>query len=113
MKKVLFLASAICLLSTTLSFAQSGRSEREKEWRAERELRRAEARAIEMQQDSIAYHEAVAALKDGSWALEANNVNFFNGITRSYHPTPTIYVATMVKVPYRLHSTTSAIAQTD
>lgn len=82
MKKVLFLASAICLLSTTLSFAQSGRSEREKEWRAERELRRAEARAIEMQQDSIAYHEAVAALKDGSWALEANNVNFFNGITR-------------------------------
>lgn len=82
MKKVLFLTSAICLLSTTLSFAQSGRSEREKEWRAERELRRAEARAIEMQQDSIAYHEAVAALKDGSWALEANNVNFFNGITR-------------------------------
>lgn len=82
MKRVLFLASAICLLFSTLSFAQSSRSEREKQWRAERERHRAAARALEMRQDSIAYSEAVAALKEGNWALEANNVNFFNGITR-------------------------------
>lgn len=82
MKKVLFLASVICLLFSTMSFAQSNRSEREKEWRAERERRRSEARALEMQQDSVAYTQAVSALKEGNWALEANNVNFFNGITR-------------------------------
>lgn len=82
MKKVLFLTSTLCLVLSTLSFGQSSRNEREKEWRANRERRRAEARTVEMQQDSIAYQEAVAALKEGSWALEANNVNFFNGITR-------------------------------
>ena len=82
MKKVLFLTSALCFMFSTFSFAQSTRSEREKEWRANRELSRAEAKALEMQQDSLSYHDAVAALKEGSWALEANNVNFFNGITR-------------------------------
>ena len=82
MKKVLFMTSVICMLCSTLTFAQSARSEREKEWRAERERQRAAARAEEMHEDSVAYRAALTALKDGNWVLEANNVNFFNGITR-------------------------------
>ncbi len=62
--------------------AQSIRSEREKMWRAEREKKRAEARALELRQDSVAYQAAITALQEGSWALEAYNVNFSNGITR-------------------------------
>ena len=48
----------------------------------ERQRKRAEARAIELRQDSVAYEAALAALKAGSWVLEANNLNFANGITR-------------------------------
>lgn len=81
MKKIIYLTSAICFFFSTLSFAQS-RSEKEKEWRAQRERLRNQERAIEQRQDSIAYNEAIIALKEGGWVLEANNVNFFNGITR-------------------------------
>lgn len=81
MKKIIYLTGAICFFFSTISFAQS-RSEKEKEWRAQRERLRAQERAIEQRQDSIAYNEAVIALKEGNWVLEANNVNFFNGITR-------------------------------
>lgn len=81
MKKIIYLTGAICFFFSTISFAQS-RSKKEKEWRAQRERLRAQERAIEQRQDSIAYNEAVIALKEGNWVLEANNVNFFNGITR-------------------------------
>ena len=81
MKKIIYLTGAICFFFSTMSFAQS-RSEKEKEWRAQRERLRVQERAIEQRQDSIAYNEAVIALKEGNWVLEANNVNFFNGITR-------------------------------
>ena len=87
MKKVFYLTAILILLFSTWSFAQSGRSQREKQWRAQREHRRAENRALEMQQDSIAFNEALQALKDGNWVLEANNVNFSNGIMRFVSPT--------------------------
>jgi hypothetical protein len=82
MKKSLFLATIVALLACASTFAQSSRSEREKAWRAARERHRAEVRALETQQDSTAYAQAIEALRDGSWVLEANNVNFFNGVTR-------------------------------
>ena len=82
MKKSILLTGILCLLSATFTMAQTNRSQREKEWRADRERRRAEARAAEQRQDSIAWHDALTALKEGNWVLEANNVNFFNGITR-------------------------------
>ena len=44
----------------------------------EREARR----ALEAQQDSVAYFKAVEALKAGAFVLEANNVTFPSGITR-------------------------------
>lgn len=82
MKKVFYLTFLFCLLSGVSSNAQSHRSERGKAWRMERERQRAEARAVEQRQDSVAFQVAVSALKEGSWVLEANNINFFNGITR-------------------------------
>ena len=82
MKKSILLTGILCLLSATFTMARTNRSQREKEWRADRERRRAEARAAEQRQDSIAWNNALTALKEGNWVLEANNVNFFNGITR-------------------------------
>ena len=86
MKKVLILASAAWLLLSTTTFAQTSRSEREQRWRTEREQRRAQAKALELQQDSTAFVQALKALKTDSWVLEANNVNFSNGITRFVSP---------------------------
>lgn len=86
MKKVLILASATWLLFSATTFAQTSRSEREQRWRTEREQRRAQAKALELQQDSTAFVQALKALKTDSWVLEANNVNFSNGITRFVSP---------------------------
>ena len=82
MKRLFYLTGIACLLFCTSVVAQSARSEREKAWRMEREKQRSEARALENQPDSMAYAAAVKALKEGNWVLEANNVNFSNGITR-------------------------------
>ena len=86
MKKLLLLAGAAWFLISAASFAQSSRSQREQQWRAEREQRRAQAKALELQQDSTAFVQALKALKANSWVLEANNVNFSNGITRFVTP---------------------------
>ena len=86
MKKLLLLAGAAWFLISAASFAQSSRSQREQQWRAEREQRRAQAKALELQQDSTAFVQALKALKADSWVLEANNVNFSNGITRFVTP---------------------------
>ena len=82
MKKTLYLTFTLSLLFSLGAYAQTGRSQREKQWREQRELRREENRALEMQQDSAAFNQALQALKDGNWVLEANNVNFSNGIMR-------------------------------
>lgn len=81
MKKVLFLTTLLLLGFAVTTFAQSG-----KETRAERrealKKERAERRALEARQDSVAYFKAVEAMKNGAFVLEANNVTFPNGITR-------------------------------
>ena len=82
MKRVLYLAILLCALCGTSLYAQSGRGSRGKAWRLERERQRAAYRALEQHQDSVAYQEALSALRDGSWVLEANNINFPNGLTR-------------------------------
>ncbi|MBR4845815.1 MAG: DUF4251 domain-containing protein [Bacteroidaceae bacterium] len=90
MKKIYYLTILLGLLCSGVAYAQSYRAdckklcrtEREKAWRMERLRRRAEARAIEQHQDSVAFKAALAALKEGSWVLEANNINFSNGVTR-------------------------------
>ena len=81
MKKVLFLTTLLLLCITSSTFAQTSkeaRAARREALKKEREARR----ALEAQQDTIAYLKAVEALKAGSFVLEANNVSFPNGITR-------------------------------
>ena len=57
------------------------RSEKEAAWRAERLRQMAAEERMEIHNDSVQYLQAIAALKDGSWALEASNVTFNNGAT--------------------------------
>ena len=90
MKKVLFLTTLLLLSFTVTTFAQSSkeaRAARREALKKERE----ERRAMEAQQDSVAYLKAIEALKTGSFVLEANNVTFPNGITR-YVSSNTNYV---------------------
>lgn len=58
------------------------KAEREAAWRAERLRKKAAEEAREHAQDSTAFVQAVEALRSGSWALEASNVTFNNGVTR-------------------------------
>ena len=57
------------------------RSEKEAAWRAERLRKKAAEERMEIHNDSVQYLQAIAALKNGSWALEASNVTFNNGAT--------------------------------
>ncbi len=82
MKNVLFIASLLCLLGSEMVSAQSTRKEREQAWREARAQRRAEAKALESIQDSIAFIKAVKAIEEGNWVLEADNMTFRNGLTR-------------------------------
>ena len=82
MKRVFYFTLLFCVLCGTASYAQHHRSARGKAWRAEREELRARERAMEQQNDSAAYRAALEALQQGDWVLEADNINFFNGITR-------------------------------
>lgn len=58
------------------------RKEKEAAWRAERMKKRALEEREVAHNDSVAFMQAVNALKNGSWALEASNVTFDNGVTR-------------------------------
>ena len=58
------------------------RKEKEAAWRAARLKTRAQEEREEMHNDSIAFMQAINAVKNGSWALEASNVTFDNGVTR-------------------------------
>ncbi len=85
MKKILFLVLLLSLGWQTQSIAQEKKmtkAEREAAWRAERLKKRKAEQAREHVQDSIAFVQAVEALRSGSWALEASNITFRNGVTR-------------------------------
>ena len=81
MKKVLFLTTWLLLSFAVTTLAQTSkeaRAARREMLKKEREARK----ALEAQQDSIAYLKAVEAMKAGSFVLEANNVSFPNGVSR-------------------------------
>ena len=90
MKKVLFLTTLLLLGFTVTTFAQTSKEARAARREALKK-ERAERRALEAQQDTIAYLKAVEALKAGAFVLEANNVTFPNGITR-YVSSTTNYI---------------------
>ena len=96
MKKLLLFLAMIAMCVCSESNAQNDkkmtRKEREAAWRAARLKKKAEERAREEQRDSIDFMQAIEALRSGSWALEASNITFNNGITR-FVTSSTNYVA--------------------
>ena len=81
-----YLLFLLLLLSAIFSDASAqevkmSRKEKEAAWRAERLRKRAAEERLEIHNDSVQYMQAIAALKSGSWALEASNVSFNNGTT--------------------------------
>jgi len=90
MKKVLFLMACLLLGFTVTTFAQTSKEARAARREAMKK-ERAARRALEAQQDSIAYLKAVEALKGGAFVLEADFVSFPNGLTR-YVSSNTNYV---------------------
>lgn len=91
----IILAATLSLLlilsaTTEVTNAQEGkkltRKEREAAWRAERLKKREAEKQAEMRSDSIEFVQAIQALKNGSWALEASNVTFNNGVTHFVTP---------------------------
>ena len=87
MKRNIFALVALMLLLShnTTIFAQEKkmtRKEKEAAWRAERLKKRAMEEREEMHNDSIVFMQALNSIKAGSWALEASNVTFDNGVTR-------------------------------
>lgn len=75
---LLMLISALCFEATAQERKMT-RKEKEAAWRAERLRKRAAEERIEIHNDSVQYLQAIAALKSGSWALEASSVTFNNG----------------------------------
>ena len=83
-KRVLFILLALFAVQVSL-FAQEKkmtRKEKEAAWRAERLKKRAQEERQIMHDDSVQYVQAINAIRNGSWALEASNVTFNNGVTR-------------------------------
>ena len=77
---------------TSAQKSKMSKAEREAAWRAERLKKREAERAKIAAEDSIAFAQAVEALRSGSWALEASNITFNNGVTR-FVTSSTNYVA--------------------
>ena len=95
MIRILILA-VIFIISLPMTTAaqknKMSKAEREAAWRAERLKKREAEKARIATEDSIAFTQAVQALRSGSWALEASNITFNNGITR-FVTSSTNYVA--------------------
>ena len=82
-KKSIFITLAILLIGMPIdSYSQQKkmtRKEKEAAWRAERLKKRAAEERREYHNDSIAFAQAIVAIRNGSWALEASNVTLSNG----------------------------------
>lgn len=90
MKKVLSLVALLMFCFTVTTHAQISKEDRAAR-REELKKERAERKALEAQQDSVAYYKAIEALKTGSFVLEADFVGFPSGLTR-YVSSSTNYV---------------------
>lgn len=90
MKKVLLVTLLLFCISGVINAQQTRKEIREAKREAARKKMEAE-KALEAQQDSIAFEKALVALKEGSFVLEAENIMFPNGIIR-YVTSSTNYV---------------------
>lgn len=94
--KSIFLILAILVIGIPAeSYSQQKkmtRKEKEAAWRASRLKKRAAEERSEYRSDSIAFAQAIVAIRNGSWALEASNVTLNNGVTNFVTPS-TNYVS--------------------
>ena len=82
MKKFIALLALVLVSASTMMYAQeSNAAARRAERKAERDAERAKLRAEEEVQDMVAYQQAVQALKNKQFVLEANQVVFRNGMS--------------------------------
>ena len=80
MKKFIALLALVLVSASTMMYAQeSNAAARRAERKAQRDAERAKLRAEEQVQDMAAYQQAVQALKNKQFVLEANQVIFRNG----------------------------------
>ena len=92
---VLGIITGIVIATQSIGYSQDRKmtlKEKENAWRAERLKKRANAERMEFINDSIQYAQAIIAIRNGSWALEASNVTFNNGPT-NFVTSSTNYVA--------------------
>lgn len=89
MKKFIALLALVLVSASTMMYAQeSNAAARRAERKAQRDAERAKLRAEEEVQDMAAYQQAVQALKNKQFVLEANQVIFRNGMS-AFAPTST------------------------
>ncbi len=82
MKKFIALLALVLVSASTMMYAQeSNAAIRCADRKAERDAERAKLRAEEQVQDMAAYQQAVQALKNKQFVLEANQVIFRNGMS--------------------------------
>lgn len=80
MKKFIALVALVLVSASTLTFAQeSERDVKRADRKAQRDAERAKMKAEEQAYDAVAYQQAVQALKDKQFVLEADQVIFRNG----------------------------------
>lgn len=85
----------IIIATQSIGYSQEKKmtlKEKEDAWRAERLKKRAKAERMEFVNDSIQHAQAIVAIREGSWALEASNITFNNGATNFVTPS-TNYVS--------------------
>ncbi|WP_077154728.1 DUF4251 domain-containing protein [Bacteroides bouchesdurhonensis] len=86
MKKFIALLALVLMSASTMMYAQSDAAARRAERKAQRDAERAKLRAEEQVQDMASYQEAIQALKNKQFVLEANQVVFRNGMTAFVTP---------------------------
>lgn len=103
MKKVLLLTTLLLVVFSGINQAQSSRKAKEKERKEAEKKKRAERKALDALQDSISYAQAVQAMRDGSFVMEANrfqtkrgtmvNVNSITNFVSLNNGTATVQIA--------------------
>lgn len=92
MKKIIAIIALVWVSANTMMMAQeSHAATRRAERKAQRDAERAKLRAEERAEDMASYQEAIEAMRNNQFVLEANQVIFRNGIS-AYVTTNTNFV---------------------
>ena len=100
MKKFIALVALVLVSASTLMYAQeSQRDIRRADRKAQRDAERARLKAEEQAADQVAYQQAVQAIKDKQFVLEADQVIFKRGQT-AFVSSNTNFVQVAFNTPY-------------